>query len=162
MEKEYRKISNRETFIKELNTGNKDFTYVEFKDDFDFSNLNLSDVNISNSILNGAVMNNTILSGAKIKNTRLFKAKLKNVNLNDTFIHQSYLNSCNIINCSFVDAILSETNIDQYILKSCNFTGAKIFNIKKESKRSLFRYIPTIPSISIFIAIISILFLYNT
>lgn len=128
-------------FLRLFNSGQRDFTYYQFKDGMKIIDQDLTGINLSNSVMNGAIISNVILTNSKLNNTTLFQSELTNVDCGFSSLTNTVLSYAKLKNVSFVKSRLVNVALNGAVYKKakindvddtgCNFYQAEFVSVRK-------------------------------
>ena len=112
--------------------------YCNGKKDFsnqDLSNLNLPDIKLNKFIFRYTKLEKVILSSANLSRANFYGANLQGANLQNANLSLAYLSKCNLQNADLKGANLASADLTQANLKDANLCGANLKNAKLNQKQ---------------------------
>ncbi len=129
---------NKEQLQQEYIDGRRDFTNLDLSD-LDLTKINLEGAdltgsNLKDSILisarlEGANLTNVILEKTNLKYTNLLGANLTNVNLENTNLEHTNLRKANLVRVNLSQNNIYRTYLDESNLKQANFKGSTLNDV---------------------------------
>nr|WP_075498176.1 pentapeptide repeat-containing protein [Moritella viscosa]SHO15549.1 Putative uncharacterized protein [Moritella viscosa] len=128
-------------FLRMYSSGQRDFSYYQFKDGMKIKDQDLTGIDLSNSVMNGATLSNVIMTNSNLDNTTLFQSELTNVDCGFSSLRNTVLSYAKLKNVSFVKSTLVNVAMNGAVYKKakindvddtgCNFCQAEFVSIRK-------------------------------